>query len=53
MQANNNNNHINGYQIIRKLGEGGNAAVYLVEKNNVQYAMKVFLFDPADRDQKM
>ena len=33
------------YDIIRTLGEGGNAVVKLVEKDGVQSAMKIFSKD--------
>ena len=36
-------NTCGGYEILRTLGEGGNAVVKLVEKNGVRAAMKLFV----------
>ena len=34
--------NINGYNVIKTLGEGGNAVVKEVEKDGNRYAMKIF-----------
>lgn len=39
---------INGYTIIKLLGEGGFGKVFLVEKNNIKYALKVFESEAGD-----
>ena len=40
---------INGYKVIKTLGEGGNAVVKEVEKDGNKYAMKVFQLHPKDK----
>ena len=40
-----------GYKIIQTLGKGGNAVVKQVEKDGVQYAMKIFEPHRDDRDE--
>ena len=39
------------YEITRTLGFGGNAVVKLVEKDGVEYAMKIFEPHPTERDE--
>lgn len=44
--------NIGGYKILSKLGKGGNAEVYLVEKNKKEYAMKFLTFYNKNRFEK-
>ena len=53
MQSLNNYNQLEGIKFIRKIGKGGNATVYLVEKDDQQFALKVFQFEPSEKDYKM
>ena len=46
-------NQIDGYNLIRQLGEGANGTVYLVKKQNSTFAMKVFKFDAAKDQHKL
>ena len=41
MQSNN-KGHIDGFNVIKHLGAGGNAIVKKVEKDGLFYAMKIF-----------
>lgn len=44
---------INDYKIIKLLGEGGFGKVYLVEKNKIKYALKIFISEaeyPGDHE---
>ena len=43
---------INGYNIIKKIGEGATSNVYLAEKNGQEYAVKEFKTDTAQSIQK-
>ena len=41
---------IDGYTIVKTLGEGGNAVVKEVVKDKIHYAMKVFQIHPEDQE---
>ena len=42
-----------GYSIKRTLGKGGNAVVKLVEKDGVEYAMKIFEWTSRQRAEQI
>ena len=39
------------YEVLRTLGSGGNAVVKLVQKEGIEYAMKIFEPHPTERDE--
>ena len=45
--------HIDGFNVIKHLGAGGNATVKKVEKDGKYYAMKIFQFHPEEKTDKL
>ena len=48
-----NKGHIDGFNVIKHLGAGGNATVKKVEKDGLFYAMKIFQFHPDQKAEKL